>query len=91
MTPTLFANEFFWLVAGLGLGGVYFALLGWTVAAIEGAADWRGAALWLGVRIALAAAVLALATMQGAVALIWTLLGFLAARAVAIWRVKRQG
>jgi hypothetical protein len=90
MTLTLLSSNLVWLAAGLALGGAYFALLGRTVAAIEGAADWRGAALWLGVRVALAAGVLALAAMQGAVALIWTLLGFLAARAVAIWRVKRQ-
>lgn len=90
MSLTFLPGDLFWLVAGLALGGFYFALLGRTVAAIEGAADWRGAAVFLGLRLVLAAGVLALSAMQGAAALVLTLLGFLAARTFAIRHVRRR-
>ncbi|MEX5578857.1 ATP synthase subunit I [Pseudophaeobacter sp. A-200-2] len=86
-----FLNLLPWLLAGLVLGAVYFVLLGRTVAAIEADAGWRRAAVFVGLRLVLATGAFALAAMQGTAPLVLTLLGFIAARMIAIRRVKGQG
>jgi len=80
-----------WLAGGSALGAAYFLLLGRSVGAISGAANRRGAAGYLMVRIGLAVAVFAAAAMQGAKALLFALTGFLIARAVAMARAQRRG
>ena len=73
-----------WLLGGIALGAVYMRLIARSVAAIGSAAAYRAAAGWLVLRLGLAAAVLALAAMQGAGPLLAALAGFLIARTVAI-------
>jgi hypothetical protein len=89
MTTDLLVSLVPWLLAGVALGAVYMYLIARTVAAIGPPASNRVAALWLLVRFALAASVLALAAMQGAGPLLAVLLGFLLARSVATRRVRR--
>lgn len=91
MTTTLITNGLPWLASGLVLGAVYFFLLARSAAAIGDAGNWRSAARFLVLRVALAVAVFAMAAMQGAPALLFALTGFLVARAIAISRVRRAG
>lgn len=76
------------LAGGLALGVAYFALLGRSVSATPPPAARPLAALFLLLRLALAAGAFWLAAQSGAVALIAMLAGFLVARGVAIRRVK---
>lgn len=78
------------LIAWLGLGAVFGAAYLWliarTVATIHPPGTARAALGWLALRLVLAAGVLALAAMQGALPLLAVLAGFLIARTVAIRR-----
>lgn len=77
-----------WLLGGIVLGAVYMHLIARSVAAIGPAGSNRSAALWLLLRFAIAAIVLALAAMKGAGPLLAVLAGFLLSRTVAIRRVR---
>jgi F1F0 ATPase subunit 2 len=77
-----------WLVAGIALGWVYFALVARSVAAVMQSTGRRPAIGWLALRLTLAAAGFWLAAHSGALALIAMLGGFLIARHVAIRHAK---
>lgn len=79
-----------WFLAGIALGTVYLLLLSRSVAAFEPPASYRSAVAWLLLRLAVAAGVLVLAALQGAVQLLAVLAGFLVARMVAIRRFGRE-
>jgi hypothetical protein len=88
MTVADLLSGLLWVAAGAALGTVYFALVGRSVAALmDGGA--RGAALWLGLRLALAAGAFWVAATQGALPAVAMLGGFLAARSVVIARARR--
>lgn len=76
----------FGLVAGLAVGGLYFAGLWWTVRSVT---RKRRPALWLAasfaIRAVLAVGAFAALSRLGAVVLIATLIGFMGAR----WLVTR--
>lgn len=81
-----------WLAAGIALGAVYLRLLARTVAAFTGAGGSGGAgAVWLLLRVALAAGAFWAAARHGALPLLSMLLGFLVARTVAIRRAREAG
>ena len=88
MTTDLLVKLAPWLLGGGALGAVYMHLIARTVAAIEPPASNRAAAVWLLLRLGLAAAVLAIAAMQGAGPLLAVLAGFLVSRSVAIRRAR---
>lgn len=73
-----------WFLAGAALGAVYLWLIGRTVAMIAPPAAKSVAAAFVVLRLALAAGVFWGAATQGAAPLLLTLLGFLAARTVAV-------
>ena len=78
-------------LAGLAGGLVYFAALRRTVRLLASGKSWLGAlALSLG-RFGSAAIVLLFLARLGAAPLLAALLGFLAARAVALRAVRRAG
>ncbi len=79
------------LLAGFGLGLLYFEALRRTVTLFAAGAGWfRPVALTLG-RISIAVIVLAIAARMGTVALLVTFAGFLLARTVALYRSRRAG
>ena len=80
-----------WLAAGIALGAVYLWLVARTVAAITGSGGKAPAALWLVLRMALAAGAFWAAATEGALPLLVMLLGFLIARTVAIRRAREAG
>ena len=88
MTFSLILDGLPWLLAGALIGTVYFFLLGRSVAAIGDQADWRKAVGYLVLRMGFAVCGFAVAAMQGAAPLLFTLVGLLLARMVAIRRVK---
>lgn len=77
------------MLAGLGLGAVYFVLLHRTVAVIGTGDGWRAAAGFVILRLAVIGAGMVLAVQQGAGALLALLAGFLLARAAALRLVRR--
>lgn len=79
---------FEWLLAGGVLGAVYLFLVGRSVAAVGGAANWRAFALPLLLRVILAAAGFWFAARHGALPLVSMLGGFLVARGVALRRAR---
>jgi F1F0 ATPase subunit 2 len=79
------------LLAGFGLGLLYFEALRRTVARFTARDGWPApVALTVG-RMGVAAAVLAVAARAGAATLLVTFLGFLLARTVALHRSRRAG
>jgi hypothetical protein len=88
MTTDLLVSLAPWLFGGVALGAVYMHLIARTVAVIEGPGSSRAAAGWLLLRFTMAAAIFALAAIQGAGPLLAVLAGFLLSRTVAIRRVR---
>jgi F1F0 ATPase subunit 2 len=92
MSPVLASTQALALagaVTGFAGGLVYFAALGRTVTLLASGKSWLGAlALSLG-RLGTAVIVLLLLSRLGAAPLLAALLGFLAARAVALRAVRR--
>ncbi len=78
-----------WLAVGTVFGAAYLWLIARTVAAIQPPGTARAALGWLALRLVLAAGVLTLSAMQGALPLLAVLGGFLVARTVAIRRAER--
>lgn len=78
-----------WAVAGAGLGAVYLALIGRSVAAVASDRPASGAVLWFALRLALAAGAFWVAAQSGAVALLSAMAGFLVARSVVLARARR--
>lgn len=77
-----------WLAAGAALGAFYFWMLGRSVAAF-GQQGGRGRAIGFAVlRLAVAVAVMTAAALSGTAPLLLALLGFVAARTVAIRRAR---
>jgi len=76
-----------WLATGAALGAAYLYLVARTVAAIRPPAAKGAAAGFFVLRLGLAAGVLTLAALQGALPLLLCIAGFLAARTVAIRRM----
>ena len=72
------------LLGGLGFGLVYFAGLRRAVAAYVGDRGWQGPVTFTLARLGAAILVFGLAAKLGALALLATFLGFLAARAGAL-------
>lgn len=88
MSAPQLAEIALWLAVGAAFGAAYLWLVGRSVAALTGAGA-RMALLYLGLRVALAAAVLWFAANQGAASLIALLLGFLLARTIILRKVRR--
>ena len=88
---TGFADIALWLAAGVALGTAYLWLLSRTVAALAGPGPKAPAAVWLVLRVALAAGAFWAAATQGAVPLLLMLPGFMIARTVAIRRAREAG
>ena len=78
-----------WALAGAALGALYLALLARTVAAVTAGGGGAGAAGFLLMRVVLAVLAFWAAAAQGALPLLATLGGFLAARAVAVAHARR--
>ncbi len=88
MTLLQFAKALPWLFSGLLIGGAYFFLLRRSVDVICGAADWRKAAGYLVLRLAIAICGFSLAAIQGAGPLLWALVGLLVTRTIVIRPAK---
>lgn len=90
MTSSLMTDGLPWLLAGAVIGAAYFFLLARSVDAMSTASDWRKAAGYLVLRVAIAVCGFTLAAMQGTAPVLFTLVGLVLARTVAIRRVRRS-
>jgi F1F0 ATPase subunit 2 len=77
-----------WFAAGAALAAAYLFFISRTVASVTTPGSGRLGALHLLLRIALAVCVFTLAAQQGAMPLLATLAGFLAARHFVIRRFR---
>jgi F1F0 ATPase subunit 2 len=78
-------------LAGLAGGLLYFAALRRTVTLLASGESWIGALTWSLGRFGAAVIMLLLLARLGAAPLLAALLGFLAARAIAIRAARRAG
>lgn len=79
------------LLAGFGVGVVYFEALRRTVMRLTARNGWLEPVALTAGRIGVVVAVFAIAARTGAVALLVTFVGFLLARTVALHRSRRAG
>lgn len=77
-----------WFLAGAAMGVLYLRLVRTSVAALATGSGWFAATGPLALRAGMAVSVLGLAAQYGALPLIVTLAGFLAARTAVLGRTK---
>lgn len=78
----------FWLAGGIALGAVYLGLVARSVAALAQSHRISAGAIYLLLRMALAAGAFWAAATRGALPLLVMLAGFLIARTIAIRRAR---